>query len=117
MSAALIEERSQAITDLVGLEAAASERKISTYSKGMLQRIGIARALCATPNYFYLDEPTAGIDPKGVEEFGELIDTLKTPRQNHHLVLPLPPASPENERPFSLPPLRQSHRLLLNERG
>lgn len=60
----------------VGLTAAA-ERRVGTYSKGMLQRIGLAQALVHDPRLLILDEPTAGVDPVGAAEMGELIRGLK----------------------------------------
>src|SRR5207248_2520538 len=49
---------------LVGLTNA-RERRLGTYSKGMLQRIGLAQALVNEPKLVVLDEPTAGVDPAG----------------------------------------------------
>jgi ABC-2 type transport system ATP-binding protein len=60
----------------VGLEAAA-DRRVGTYSKGMLQRIGLAQALVHDPRLLILDEPTAGVDPVGSAEMAELILGLK----------------------------------------
>jgi ABC-2 type transport system ATP-binding protein len=50
----------------VGLEAGALRRKLRTYSRGMLQRIGMAQALLRRPDLLFLDEPASGIDPAGV---------------------------------------------------
>jgi ABC-2 type transport system ATP-binding protein len=61
---------------LVGLEAAA-DRRVGTYSKGMLQRIGLAQALVHDPRLLILDEPTAGVDPLGSAAMAELILQLK----------------------------------------
>lgn len=60
----------------VGLGAAA-ERRVGTYSKGMLQRIGLAQALVHDPQLVILDEPTAGVDPLGAAAITELIRGLK----------------------------------------
>ncbi len=57
---------------LVGLENAA-DRRLGTYSKGMLQRIGLAQALLGAPRLLVLDEPTAGVDPRGSAEIKTLI--------------------------------------------
>jgi ABC-2 type transport system ATP-binding protein len=61
---------------LVGL-AEARDRRLGTYSKGMLQRIGLAQALIHEPRLVVLDEPTAGVDPAGSREICELILDLK----------------------------------------
>ena len=52
------------LLELVGL-AEAAQRQLSTYSKGMLQRIGLAQALINHPEIVFLDEPTSGLDPFG----------------------------------------------------
>ena len=61
---------------LVGLTNA-RERRLGTYSKGMLQRIGLAQALVNEPKLVVLDEPTAGVDPAGSREIRDLIVDLK----------------------------------------
>ena len=61
---------------LVGLTEA-RDRRLGTYSKGMLQRIGLAQALIHEPRLVVLDEPTAGVDPAGSREICELILDLK----------------------------------------
>ena len=60
----------------VGLTDARNAR-LSTYSKGMLQRIGLAQALINEPKLVLLDEPTAGVDPAGSREIRNLIVDLK----------------------------------------
>jgi ABC-2 type transport system ATP-binding protein len=50
----------------VGLEAGALARKLRTYSRGMLQRIGVAQATLRDPDLLFLDEPASGTDPLGV---------------------------------------------------
>jgi ABC-2 type transport system ATP-binding protein len=62
--------------DLVGLSNARDQR-LSTYSKGMLQRIGLAQALINEPKLIVLDEPTAGVDPAGSRDIRNLIVDLK----------------------------------------
>lgn len=64
------------VIDWVGLTGAA-RRRVGTYSKGMLQRIGLAQALVHDPRLIILDEPTAGVDPVGSAEISELILKLK----------------------------------------
>jgi ABC-2 type transport system ATP-binding protein len=61
---------------LVGLTNA-RDRRLGTYSKGMLQRIGLAQALVNDPKLVVLDEPTAGVDPAGSREIRDLIVDLK----------------------------------------
>jgi len=60
----------------VGLTRAADAR-LSTYSKGMLQRIGLAQALIHRPKILVLDEPTAAVDPAGSRDIQDLIASLK----------------------------------------
>ncbi len=59
----------------VGLAERADER-VSTYSLGMRQRLGVARALLADPELLILDEPTNGLDPAGIHEFRGMIRGL-----------------------------------------
>lgn len=61
---------------LTGMTDAAS-RRVKTYSKGMLQRIGVAQAVVHDPELVILDEPTAGIDPIGSAEIGDAIRAMK----------------------------------------
>lgn len=56
----------------------ASDRRLAGYSKGMLQRIGLAQALIQSPRLLILDEPTAGVDPLGSRQIRDLILDLKT---------------------------------------
>ncbi len=69
-------EKTKELLALVGLEHAA-ERRLGGYSKGMLQRIGLAQALVQNPRLLVLDEPTAGVDPAGSREIKDLILRLK----------------------------------------
>jgi ABC-2 type transport system ATP-binding protein len=52
--------------DRVGLEREALSRRLRGYSRGMLQRIGLAQALLRDPDLLFLDEPASGTDPRGV---------------------------------------------------
>jgi ABC-2 type transport system ATP-binding protein len=61
---------------LVGLEQA-RDRRLRDYSKGMLQRIGLAQALIEEPRLVVLDEPTAGVDPEGSRQIRDLILDFK----------------------------------------
>lgn len=60
---------------LVGLENRIND-KVSTYSLGMKQRLGLAQALIHHPKLLILDEPTNGLDPSGINEFRSIIKTL-----------------------------------------
>ena len=62
---------------VVGLTEAA-DRRVGTYSKGMLQRVGLAQALVHDPRLLILDEPTAGVDPVGSAAISDLILQLKS---------------------------------------
>jgi ABC-2 type transport system ATP-binding protein len=74
----------------VGLSDAA-EKKTGKYSRGMRQRLGLADVLIKNPEVIILDEPTLGIDPKGVREFLDLIlqlsreEKLTVLLSSHHL--------------------------------
>ena len=68
--------RASELLALVGLEHA-SDRRLGGYSKGMLQRIGLAQALVQQPRLLVLDEPTAGVDPAGSREIRDLILDFK----------------------------------------
>jgi ABC-2 type transport system ATP-binding protein len=66
------------LIDLVGLSRAAAEKKqLRQYSKGMLQRVGMAQALVNDPEVVFLDEPMSGLDPLGRYQIREIIQLLK----------------------------------------
>jgi ABC-2 type transport system ATP-binding protein len=71
-----LKNRVNELLDLVGLNKARN-RRLGTYSKGMLQRIGLAQALIHDPRLVVLDEPTAGVDPAGSRDIRDLILDLK----------------------------------------
>lgn len=71
-----LEGRVEDLLGLVGLTGA-RKRRLGTYSKGMLQRIGLAQALIHEPRLVVLDEPTAGVDPAGSRDICNLILDLK----------------------------------------
>ncbi len=71
-----LKDRIPELLKMVGLEQAA-ERALSGYSKGMLQRIGLAQALIHEPRLVVLDEPTAGVDPRGSREIRDLVLQMK----------------------------------------
>jgi ABC-2 type transport system ATP-binding protein len=77
LGGAALRKRIDELLDLVGL-AGARDRRLSGYSKGMLQRIGLAQALVHDPRLLLLDEPTAGVDPIGSRDIRDLILRLKT---------------------------------------
>ena len=68
--------RADALLDRVRLSGAA-DRKVGTFSKGMLQRLGIAQALMNDPRLIFLDEPTDGVDPVGRREIRDLLEELR----------------------------------------
>jgi ABC-2 type transport system ATP-binding protein len=70
-----LHDRIDAVIDLVGLGQSA-ERRIGTYSKGMMQRIGIAQAVLHEPALLIVDEPASGLDPGGQREMALLLRTL-----------------------------------------
>lgn len=69
---ARVRERVDELLTRLGLADAAS-RRLSQYSRGMLQRIGMAQALMLDPDFLFLDEPTSGLDPNGVFLVRDLI--------------------------------------------
>ncbi len=68
-------ERIAEVVKLVGLENRIND-KVSKYSLGMRQRLGIAQALLHHPNLLILDEPTNGLDPEGIRELRQLLKRL-----------------------------------------
>jgi Cu-processing system ATP-binding protein len=76
--ARLKRERTSQIVELldrVGLNDAA-DRRVSTYSKGMRQRLGLAQALLCQPRLLLLDEPTSGLDPASRQSFYRIVRDL-----------------------------------------
>lgn len=76
-------ERIDEVVKLVGLENRIND-KVSKYSLGMRQRLGIAEALLHNPNLLILDEPTNGLDPEGIKD---LRDMLKNLSQNKNIAI------------------------------
>lgn len=72
------QRKSEDLLALVGLESSAWNRQLRKFSKGMLQRVGIAQALINDPEIVFLDEPMSGLDPIGRREIRELIADLRT---------------------------------------
>lgn len=71
-----LKQRTAELLELVGLQDAA-KRRVGGYSKGMLQRVGLAQALVQDPRLLVLDEPTAGVDPIGSRTIRDIIMELK----------------------------------------
>ena len=82
-------DRVRTLLEWVGLDHVADQR-LRGYSKGMLQRIGIAQALVHDPKVVFLDEPMSGLDPIGRKEIRDLILRLrsegKTVFMNTHIL-------------------------------
>jgi ABC-2 type transport system ATP-binding protein len=84
------EDRIHEALKLVGLEEN-GVKKVSAFSRGMKQRLGIAEVLLKNPKVMFLDEPTLGLDPDGAVRLIELIQALNQERQitvllsSHHL--------------------------------
>ncbi len=68
--------RSEAALDRVGI-ADSADLQLRKFSKGMLQRVGIAQAILHDPRVIFLDEPMSGLDPIGRREVRDLIEGLK----------------------------------------
>lgn len=73
---AALKQRTQELLELTGLTEAA-HRRLGGYSKGMLQRVGLAQALVQRPRLLVLDEPTAGVDPLGSRTIRDIIMGLR----------------------------------------
>jgi ABC-2 type transport system ATP-binding protein len=76
VTGAKLDQKIDDLIELVGLQNG-RERPLRSYSKGMLQRIGLAQALIHDPDLLFLDEPTAGVDPLGSSQIRDLILRLK----------------------------------------
>lgn len=76
MSATECQRQAPHLLDLVGLRRHANAR-LKTFSKGMLQRIGLAHALLNEPELVFLDEPTSGLDPIGRRMVRDVIRDLR----------------------------------------
>lgn len=74
----LARQRIKELLDLVGLaQSTARKKKLKQYSKGMLQRVGMAQALINDPEVVFLDEPMSGLDPMGRYRMREIVLSLK----------------------------------------
>lgn len=83
MPASQLRQRIDELLELTGL-ATVADRHLRTFSKGMLQRFGIAQALLTDPDLLLIDEPTSGLDLDGQQE---LLTLLNGVRQRGHTVL------------------------------
>ena len=70
--------RTEETLALVNLEKTSWDRQLRKFSKGMLQRVGLAQALVNDPLIVFLDEPMSGLDPVGRREVRDLIASLRT---------------------------------------
>jgi len=70
-------ERTAELLEIVGMSAWA-DRKVSTYSKGMMQRVGLAQAMVNDPELILLDEPTDGVDVQGRRDVRDVLLRLKS---------------------------------------
>ena len=77
LDAAKRKSRSQELLTKVGLEQKNWNKQLRTFSKGMLQRVGLAQSLINEPEIVFLDEPMSGLDPIGRREVRELIAGLR----------------------------------------
>ena len=71
-----IAERTDSLLELVDMTRW-DDMKLNRYSKGMLQRIGLAQALINNPDILFLDEPTDGVDPVGKTEIKEILKKIR----------------------------------------
>jgi ABC-2 type transport system ATP-binding protein len=88
---AVARQRITTLLDLVGLERSAAKKKqLRQYSKGMVQRVGMAQALINDPELVFLDEPMSGLDPLGRKQMRDIIVSLgdagKTVFFNSHVL-------------------------------
>ncbi|MDE5109976.1 MAG: ABC transporter ATP-binding protein [Trichodesmium sp. St7_bin2_1] len=78
ISKSIQKQRISDLLDLVGLsKSTAIKKQLRQYSKGMLQRVGMAQALINDPELVFLDEPMSGLDPMGRYQIREIIVSLK----------------------------------------
>lgn len=76
----VMKKRIPYLLELVGLAGRGNER-VGNYSRGMKQRLHVARTLLHDPEVLFLDEPTIGLDPVGAREFRQVIRNLQTEKK------------------------------------
>lgn len=77
LSSNLAKARMEQVLERMGL-AEVAHRPVSTFSRGMRQRLGLAEVLLKEPKVVILDEPTLGLDPEAAQEFLKMIQSLKS---------------------------------------
>ena len=75
MREGVTEERIKEVVELVRLSNRIND-KVSKYSLGMRQRLGVAQAILHRPKLLILDEPTNGLDPQGIKELRDILKEL-----------------------------------------
>jgi ABC-2 type transport system ATP-binding protein len=76
VDSSVLDKKSDELLELMNLSKW-KKAKVRTYSKGMMQRLGLAQALINNPDLIFLDEPTDGVDPIGRKEIRDLLIGLK----------------------------------------
>jgi ABC-2 type transport system ATP-binding protein len=71
------DRKTKELLDRVGLEHNSWDKQLRKFSKGMLQRVGLAQSLINDPKVVFLDEPMSGLDPIGRREIREMISALR----------------------------------------
>ncbi len=104
--------RCEYVLQLVDLVKAA-DRRLGTFSKGMLQRLGIAQALIHDPELLLIDEPTSGLDPAGQRE---MVDLMVELRSQGRTILMCSHQLPEVERLCDRVGVLSGHRLAAEAR-
>lgn len=83
-------ERTAELLELVALDKTAYDKPMRKYSKGMLQRLGIAQSLVNDPDVLFWDEPMSGLDPIGRRDVRKILASLKEKKKtvffNSHLL-------------------------------
>src|SRR5947209_6153496 len=77
MEAAKRRKRIPELLEVVGLDERAHQLRLGKYSKGMLQRVGLAQALMHSPQLLVLDEPSDGVDPVGRKHIRDVLQALE----------------------------------------